>query len=89
MLDPDGLTRNPRHRTYGSQARRRAAGRAEPLRGVVGECLRPMLSPRLATLHRDAFAFNQPLETTVRLAAHRAESDLADLDLREEDTAAA
>jgi len=33
--------------------------------------------------------FDQPLETTVRLATHRAESDLADLDLSEEDTPAA
>ena len=43
-----------------------------------------MLSPRLAALHRDTFVFDEPLETSVELAAHRAESDLADLDLRED-----
>ena len=43
-----------------------------------------MLSPRLATLHRDTFVSDQALETTVQLANHRAESDLADLDLRED-----
>ena len=40
-----------------------------------------MLSPRLVALNRDAFVFDQALETTVELADHRAESDLADLDL--------
>jgi hypothetical protein len=43
-----------------------------------------MLSPRLAALHRDTFLFDGPAETTVQLAAHRAESDLADLDLGED-----
>jgi hypothetical protein len=40
-----------------------------------------MLSPRLATLHRDTFVFDEPVETTVELTAHRGESDLAHLDL--------
>jgi hypothetical protein len=44
-----------------------------------------MLSPRLAALHRDEFVFDEPFETTVELAAHRAVSDLADLDLGEDD----
>ena len=39
---------------------------------------------RLAALHRDTFVSDKPLETSVELAAHRAESDLADLDLRED-----
>jgi len=56
-------------------------GGPNPLRAAVWEFLRPMLSPRLATLHRDTFIFDKPLETTVELAAHRAESDLAELDL--------
>jgi hypothetical protein len=64
-------------------------GGANSLRAAVWEFLRPMLSPRLAALHRDAFVFDQALETTVQLAAHRAESDLAELDLGDEDAAAA
>jgi hypothetical protein len=32
--------------------------------------------------------FDEPLETTVRLAAHREESDLADLDLGDDAAAA-
>ena len=40
-----------------------------------------MLSPQLATLHRDAFVFDEPVESSVEVAAHRGESDLADLDL--------
>jgi len=47
-----------------------------------------MLSPRLATLHRDTFVFDQPLDTTVELAAHRGESELADLDLGDDPAAA-
>ena len=56
-------------------------GGANPLRGTVWDFLRPMLSPRLAALRRDTFVFDQPLETTVELAAHRSESELADLEL--------
>ena len=48
-----------------------------------------MLSPRLAILHRDTFVFEQPLETTVELAAHRGESDLAHLDLGDDTEPAA
>jgi hypothetical protein len=64
-------------------------GGHNPLRAAVWEFLRPMLSPRLAALHRDAFVFDEPLETTVELAAHRGESDLADLDLGDDTDAAA
>jgi len=56
-------------------------GGANPLRAAVRDFLRPMLSPRLAALHRETFVFDKPVETTVELAGHRAESDLADLDL--------
>jgi len=83
VLDPDGITRT---KTLGTERMTRKLadalpGGPNPLRAAVWEFLRPMLSPRLATLHRDAFVFDQALETTVQLAAHRAESDLADLDL--------
>ena len=57
------------------------AGDCNPLRAAVWDFLRLMLSPRVATLHRDTFVFDEPLETTVELAAHRAESNLADFDL--------
>ena len=82
-LDPDGVTRT---KTLGTDrmARKLAdalPGGHSPLRAAVWEFLRPMLSPRLATLHRDTFVFDEPLETTVELATHRGESDLAHLDL--------
>ena len=89
-LDPDGVTRT---KTLGTDrmARKLAdalPGGHSPLRAAVWEFLRPMLSPRLATLHRDTFVFDEPLETTVELAAHRGESDLADLDLGDDAAAA-
>ena len=85
-LDPDGVTRT---KTLGTDrmARKLAdalPGGHSPLRAAVWEFLRPMLSPRLATLHRDTFVFDEPLETTVELATHRGESDLAHLDLGED-----
>ena len=90
-LDPDGVTRT---KTLGTDrmARKLAdalPGGHSPLRAAVWEFLRPMLSPRLATLHRDTFVFDEPLETTVELAAHRGESDLADLDLGDDTEPAA
>ena len=86
VLDPDGITRT---KTLGTERMARKLADALPggqnqLRATVWEFLRPMLSPRLAALHRDTFVFDEPLETSVELAAHRAESDLADLDLRED-----
>jgi hypothetical protein len=82
-LDPDGPTRT---KALGTErmARKLAdalPGGHSPLRAAVWEFLRPMLSPRLATLHRDTFVFDEPVETTVELTAHRGESDLAHLDL--------
>ena len=56
------------------------------LRAAVWEFARPMLSPALAAIHRDAFATDEPVATTVRLADHRADSALDDLHL--DDTAA-
>ena len=44
--------------------------------------------PALAQLNRDAFVLDEALESTVRLDEHRGESDLAKLDLGEEDAAA-
>jgi hypothetical protein len=63
-------------------------GGDSPLRAAVWEFLRPMLSPRLVALNRDAFVVDDGPQTTVDLAAHRGESGLEDLDLGEEETAA-
>jgi hypothetical protein len=91
VLDPDAITRT---KTLGTERMARKLtdalpGGQNPLRAAIWEFLRPMLSPRLAALHRDAFVFDEPLETTVELAAHRAESDLADLDLDDDTEPAA
>jgi hypothetical protein len=56
-----------------------------PLRNAVWEFLRPMLSRRLAALHRDAFVISP--DSTVDLAAHRGESSLDWLDLNDADAA--
>jgi hypothetical protein len=52
---------------------------------LQGEFLRPMLSPTLVALNRDAFVLDGEHETTVELQEHRRESDFADLDLGNED----
>ena len=89
VLDPDGITRT---KALGSRTHEPASSRDAlpggdaPLRAAVWEFLRPMLSPALAAMHRDAFVSDDTVATTVRLAEHRADSDLDDLDL--DDTAA-
>jgi hypothetical protein len=87
VLDPDGITRT---KALGTDRMTRKLtdalpGGHNPLRAAVWEFLRPMLSPRLAALHRDTFVYDESVQTTVELAAHRGESDLADLDLGDED----
>ena len=57
VLDPDGVTRT---KVLGSERMSRKLhealpGGEEPLRAAVWAFLRPMLSPRLVDLHRDAF----------------------------------
>lgn len=58
------------------------------LRSAVWEFMRPMLSPALAELHRDAFIADEHAASTVDLTAHRSESTLADVELGDADTAA-
>jgi hypothetical protein len=53
----------------------------EEHRAAVWAFLRPMLSPRLAELHRDAFVTDEPPLSTVDLTAHRSDSNLEELDL--------
>lgn len=56
-------------------------GGEHPLRAALWEFVRPMLSPRLAELHRDAFVTEDSGQSTVDLAAHHGDSNLDDLDL--------
>jgi hypothetical protein len=51
--------------------------------------MRPILSPRLVELNKDAFVFDGGIESNVDLNAHRADSDLDDLDLGDDEHAAA
>jgi hypothetical protein len=91
VFDPDGVTRTKALGTERMARRLRDAlpGGQHPLRAAVWEFLRPMLSPRLADLHRDAFVIDGGPQSTVDLAAHRGESGLAELDLGEHDSDAA
>jgi hypothetical protein len=59
-------------------------GGEHPLRNAEREFLPPMLSPRLAELHRDAFVIEDGGQSTVDLAAHRGDSSLDDLDLADD-----
>ena len=82
VLDPDGITRT---KALGSERMSRKLADALPgghgaLRTAVWEFVRPMLSPALAAMHRDAFITDQAVATTVRLADHRADSNLEDLE---------
>ena len=82
-LDPDGITRTT---SLGADrmARRLADALPDgdrPLRTAVWTLMRLMLSPRLATLHAEAFVADDTADTTVNLPAHRGESTLDDLDL--------
>jgi hypothetical protein len=56
------------------------------LRAAVWEFMRPMLSPALIALNRDAFVIEADTTSTVDLTAHCAASDLADLALDEATT---
>jgi hypothetical protein len=83
VVDPDGVTCTT---ALGAERMARRLGEAlpdgdRPLRAAVWALMRPMLSPRLAALHADAFLKDDEAETTVDLASYRGESTLDDLDL--------
>jgi hypothetical protein len=83
VLDPDGVTRT---KVLGSERMSRKLQEAlpggdAPLRQALWGFVRPMLSPRLAELHRDAFVVDEADVSTVDLAAYRGDSSLNDLDL--------
>jgi len=91
VLDPDGVTKTT---ALGCDRMSRRLDDAlphgdHPLRTAVWALMRPMLSPRLAARNADAFRAEEGAETTVDLAAHRGESTLDDLDLANENPAAA
>jgi ParB-like chromosome segregation protein Spo0J len=90
-LDPAGVTRT---KTLGTDRMARKIGDALPggdsaLRASVWELMRPMLSPALVSLNRDAFVVQGECETTVDLAGREAASSLDDLDLDELNSTAA
>ena len=91
VLDPAGVTRT---KALGSESMARKLRDALPggegaLRAAVWEFMRPMLSPALVALSRDAFVIDQSIETTVDLDGHRAASDLDELALDDEPDAEA
>jgi hypothetical protein len=59
------------------------------LRTSVWEFMRPMLSPALVALNRDAFVVEDSYATTVDLEARSATSSLDELDLGEPGSEAA
>ncbi len=88
MLNPDGVTRT---KTLGTNRIARKLsdalpGGENPLRTALWEFLRPMLSPTLAQLNRDAFITDDNIESTVDLDSHRSTSDLDELDLDDTQT---
>jgi hypothetical protein len=86
VLDPAAVTRT---KALGSESMARKLRDALPggegaLRAAVWEFMRPMLSPALAALNRDAFVIDESVETTVDLEGHRATCDLDALALDDE-----
>lgn len=86
VLDPVGV---PRTKALGTERLARKLRDALPggetaLRAAVWELMRPMLSPALVELNRDAFVADQGVESTVDLHALHAACDLDDLVLGEE-----
>ena len=83
LLDPAGVTRTKALGTERMARTLRDAlpGGEEALRSAVWEFMRPMLSPALVALNRDAFVTADHFGTTVDIEAHRAASDLDDLAL--------
>jgi hypothetical protein len=83
VLDPAGVTRTKALGTERMARTLRDAlpGGEEALRSAVWEFMRPMLSPALVALNREAFVTDERIETTVDLDGHRGTSSLDDLAL--------
>ncbi|MGB0094173.1 MAG: hypothetical protein WBP81_16785 [Solirubrobacteraceae bacterium] len=80
VLNPDGVTRTKALGTERIARKLQDAlpGGENPLRTAVWEFMRPMLSPNLAAVNRDAFITDHSIESTVDLDSHRSASDLDD-----------
>jgi hypothetical protein len=91
VLDPVGVTRTKAlgSERMASKLRDALPGGDGVLRAAVWELMRPMLSPRLVALNRDAFVVDERVVTTVDLDGHRAASDLEDVALDDEPDAEA
>ena len=91
MLDSTGVTRTKAlgSERMASKLRDALPGGDSALRAAVWELMRPLLSPSLVALNRDAFVVNESTETTVDLDGHRAASDLDELALDDEPDAEA
>jgi hypothetical protein len=84
-LDPAGVIRT---KALGTERMARKHGDALPggeddLRAALWELMRPMLSPALVDLNRDAFVIEDAIKTTVALAGRHAVSSLDEVDLEE------
>ncbi|MGO9960531.1 MAG: ParB/RepB/Spo0J family partition protein [Solirubrobacteraceae bacterium] len=86
VLHPDGVTRTKALGTdrMGRKLQDALPRGDSPLRRAVWEFLRPMLSPTLVEVNRDAFVSGDRLRSTADITAHRASSDLTELDLGDE-----
>ncbi len=92
LLDPAGVTRTKAlgTETMARKLRDVLPGGEGELRAAVWQFMRPMLSPSLIALNRDAFVIDDGNESTVDLNGHRAPSDLDELAFDDEhDTEAA
>jgi hypothetical protein len=83
LLDQAAVTRTKALGTERMERKLRDAlpGGEGSLRAAVWEFMRPMLSPTLVALNRDAFVTEDGVQTTVDLDGHRAASDLDELTL--------
>jgi hypothetical protein len=82
VLDPAGVTRT---KSLGTERMARALrdalpGGDGPLRAAFWQFARPMLSPALVELNRDAFVIEQEAETSVDLDAYRSTSSLDEIE---------
>jgi hypothetical protein len=82
VLDPLGvsMTKALGRKRMESHLRDALPGGDHPGRKALWELVRPVLSPLLVDMHKASFVTDTPA-STADLAAHRASSDLADLDL--------
>ena len=91
LLNPEGVTRTKALGSERMARRLRDAlpGGEQPLHAALWAFMRPILSPRLVELNKDAFVFDGGMESSVDLDAHRADSELDELDLGDDDQGAA